>query len=559
MAKRYRLFIPLVLVAAFFIVNRGAGRGYFQADELDNLSWAPSVRITHYLQSLASPLFDTENFRPVGHFFFYAGDHLFGLHFRPYLISLQLIHLFNVWLLWLLIRRLGASTFAACAACVLFAFHMALFDAFWKPMYVFDVVCATFCLLSLLAYAHGRWILSLLSFWLAYKSKEMAVMLPLVLACYEIWFGQRRWKRLLPFFAVSLSFGLQGLLRNPNTNNAYTFHFTPAALASSSVFYSGRVFLVPYLGFVLPLFALVSRNRRTWFGLAAMVLLFVPLLFLPGRLSSAYCYVPFLGLAVAFSGVAEATHPAAILAFLLLFAPLDWRELRAQRRATLDLDDQVRAWVSGLAQFTRSAPRPHAVVYSGSIPGFESWGMVGAVHYLYQDLKLPVWSDEEARNNGLATRERALLLVWKSDARRLDIVKSNVLSVHASYLRMDGTEPPTDLLDGWYDRERDFRWVAPHSVVRVFRPENANVFTLRANVNAEMLRALGPVTVRVSLGEIQLPPRVWDFAGWQTVQWSLPPGPAADVLIDIRTSPAYHAPGDSRTLGIAIATLGFEP
>ena len=51
-------------------------------------------------------------------------------------------------------------------------------DAYWKPMYVFDLFCTTFCLASILLYAHGRWILSFIAFWLAYKSKELAVMLP---------------------------------------------------------------------------------------------------------------------------------------------------------------------------------------------------------------------------------------------------------------------------------------------------------------------------------------------------------------------------------------------
>ena len=148
----------------------------------------------------------------------------------------------------------------------MFAFHMALFEAIWKPMYVFDVLCGTFCVLSLLAYSRQRWILSFVAFWLAYKAKEVAVMLPLVLVCYEYWFGKRRWLRLAPFFLVSLSFGIQGILLNPNQDNDYTFRFTPAALAKTSVFYADRLFLVPYLGFLLPAAAYVSRNRRTWFG-----------------------------------------------------------------------------------------------------------------------------------------------------------------------------------------------------------------------------------------------------------------------------------------------------
>ena len=332
MAKRYGIPLFVLLAAAFLLLNRGAYRGYFQADDLDNLSWAPSTPATYFFEIALSPLFQTNNLRPVGHFYFHAAGRLFGLNFVPYVLALHAIHLFNVWLLWLLVRRLGAPPLAAAAACLCFALHMALFDAIWKPMYVFDVLCGTFCLLSLLFYACERWVLSLLSFWLAYKSKEVAVMLPAVLVCYELWFGKRRWKPLLPFFLVSLSFGMQAAIRNPNPDNAYTFRFTPAALLKTSVFYAGRVFLIPYAGFALPILALAARTRRTWFGLAMMAALFVPMLFLPGRIFAAYCYVPFLGLAVAASGMAEFAPPWAIAAFFVLWAPIEVHELRPSAR-----------------------------------------------------------------------------------------------------------------------------------------------------------------------------------------------------------------------------------
>src|SRR5262249_19142363 len=151
-----------------------------------------------------------------------------GLDFPVYVAVIQAIHVLNVWLLWLVIRRLGAGTTAAAAACCFFGLHMALFDNVWKPMYVFDVLCATFCLASLLFWIDGRWIPSLIAFWFAYKCKELAVMLPLVLAI-----ARPRWKQLVPFFAVSLSFGLQGMIRNPNLDNDYTFRFTLAALGKT--------------------------------------------------------------------------------------------------------------------------------------------------------------------------------------------------------------------------------------------------------------------------------------------------------------------------------------
>ena len=354
MSRRAGLLAFLLLPALFLAVHREAYRGYFQDDEIDILGWTPYAPATAYLKAALSPRFEPDNFRPVGHYYFHAAESLFGLDFPAYVAILHAIHLLNVWLVWLLARRLGASAIAAGAGAVVIAFHMALFDAVWKPMYVFDVLCATFCLASILLYAHRRWVLSFAAFWLAYKAKELAVMLPAVLACYEIWFGKRRWKPLVPFFAVSLSFGLQALLLNPNRDNEYTFRFTAAALARTAPYYASRILLIAWAGFLLPLAGVIARHRRTWFGLAQTALFLFPLLWLPGRVFSAYCYLPFTGLAIAFAGLADSRRPVAA-ALLLLSIPFQVHEFRLQRRATLARDSGIRAWVTHARRL-----RPHA-------------------------------------------------------------------------------------------------------------------------------------------------------------------------------------------------------
>jgi len=416
MSKRAGVAWFLLLAALFLALNRDAYRGYFRDDEIDNLSWAPHVTLVEFAKAVLTPRFFENNFRPVGHFYFHAAGAVFGLYFPGYVAAIHPLHLLNVWLLWCLARRLGASPLAAGAGCAFFAFHMALFDAVWKPMYVFDVSCAMFCLLSLLCYARGRWLLCLAAFWLAYKCKELAVMLPLVLVCYEWWFGKRRWARLAPFFLVSLSFGLQAVLMNPNRDNDYTFRFTPEALAKTSLFYAGRVFLVPYLGFVLPLAAVLARNRRTWFGLAMMALFFLPMLFLPGRIFSAYCYLPFTGLAVALAGIMENMPPAAIALFFALWLPMDIHALRLERRVTLAQDAEVRTWMTTLAHFAETRPQVDGFVFSGAPAGFERWGVEGALKYLFDrsDLKIAYESD-------LPPAGKIAYLRWDFALKRLEI------------------------------------------------------------------------------------------------------------------------------------------
>ena len=331
MNKWIGLALFLAMALLFFIANRSAYRGYFGGDELDSLSWTPRIPIAEFAEDLVNPVYNARNFRPVGHLYFRIMSHAYGLDFPKYLLPLHLLHLFNIWLLWMVLRNLGASPFAASAGGLFFAFHMAVFDVYWKPMYAFDLFCCAFCLLSFLFWIKRRWVLSFLAFWLAYKSKELAVMLPAVLACYELWFGKRQWRPLIPFFLVSLSFGLQGIFRNPNQDNDYTFRFTPAALAAGAKFYAAELFGIPFAGFALLALPFVRRDRRAWLGVAATVLFLVPLVFLPGRLFSAYWYVPLIGVAMALSSLADARYGFLAAVFLAAWLPWNYVDLRDYR------------------------------------------------------------------------------------------------------------------------------------------------------------------------------------------------------------------------------------
>jgi hypothetical protein len=418
MTTRAGVVLLVAFVAVFVALNWGAYRGYFQDDEIDNLSWTPALGTTEFLKGVVTPLYFPNNFRPVGHYYFHAVEEVAGLNFPVYVGVLQAIHVLNVWLLWIVMRRMGAGTVAAAAACCFFGLHMALFDDFWKPMYGFDVLCATFCLASILAWVRGHWAWSFVAFWMAYKCKELAVVLPVVLACCELWFGkQRRWWTLVPFFAVSASFGLQGMLRNPNVDNDYTFRFTLAALEKTLRFYAGRVFLIPWAGLTVVALAVVVRNRRVWFGLAMMALFFVPMLFLPGRIFSAYCYLPLAGLAIALSGV-----NAAVLALAVaLWIPMNVHELRMRSRETLARDAEIRTWMDAVERFAGSGQKVDAFVYSGAPGGFREWGIEGTLKYLYSRLDLTVkWSEDPAAKELMATK-RVALIEWDGMRKRADV------------------------------------------------------------------------------------------------------------------------------------------
>jgi hypothetical protein len=560
------LFIAIALL--FFIANRSAYKGFFQGDELDSLSWTPHIPAADFAKALVSPLYDDRNFRPVGHLYFRIMSRTFGLDFRRYLLPLHLLHLLNVWLLWLVLRQLGASPFAAGAGALFFAFHMAVFDVYWKPMYAFDLFCAAFCLLGILAWIKRRWVLSFVAFWLAYKSKELAVMLPAVLACYELWFGQKngkpQWKPLIPFFVVSLSFGLQGIFLNPNVNNSYAFHFTPSAVASSAAFYAAALFGVPFAGFAILALPAVWRDRRLWLGIAATVLFFVPLVFLPGRLFSAYWYVPLIGVAMAFASLADGRYGWLVAVFLALWMPWNYLNLREYRVQKLAEDADVREYVAQLRAAAPLFKDIRVFLYHGLPPSFSNYGAGGALRYFLPDTTAKILQMEDPGAHALLQFPWLATLTWVQPKRHLWIAARTVDTPDTTYITMNEVTPVWQLTDGWSGletgTEAGYRWAAPHATARLYRAPRATQFEVVVYIGPELLQALGHTDLTARLNGVPLGTAHITELGIHIVRWPLPPGPPGTAQIEFQADPPFHAPGaDPRTLGDAIMSFGFLP
>lgn len=418
--KRLPILAALILAVLFFWLNHRAYDGFFQDDELDNVSWAPLVGGREFVLALLKPFFDVSNFRPVGHAYFAIFGRAFGMDFPPYITPLLLFHLLNCALLFFLLRHLGIEVWRALMGAAFFGFSAAAMDAYWKPMYVFDLLCATFCLASILLFAHRRWILSFVAFWFAYKAKELAVMLPFVLFAYEYWFGRRRFLPLIPFFLASLSFGLQGIILNPNHDNEYTFRFSLQALRTTLPFYSKRFLLFPGSGLLLLALAFV-RDPRVWFGLTAMVCFLFTLLFLPGRLFNAYAYLP---LACATIALAAASVRVSCLLAGSLFAVwmfYNTGRLLHEQRLKLAQDDQTYAFVSAIQEFARRNPELRTLVYSNSPPGFHNWGVGAAWNIGHRTLGLPSLYVDSAEAQAALAKSSVAVTEWHSNTKTASV------------------------------------------------------------------------------------------------------------------------------------------
>ena len=601
MSRWKTLGLATAIVILFLLANRGAYKGYFQDDDLDNLSWNPHLDKIDYLTGLVSPVFSRNNFRPVGHFYFYAMERLAGLRFVPYIAVLQFFHLCNGLLIWLVLRRLKIHPLAAMAGAVFFLYHPATFDAYWQPMYVFDVLCGTFCLVAFLAFIDRRWILSFVCFVCAYKAKEVAVMLPAILATYEVLLGERRWKPLIPFFAVSLLFGVQALISNANTNDAYTLKVTAATLLASLLFYLPRIFAFSLGLFVMLAAASVFRDRRAWLGLCATLLFLIPLLAIPSRTFSVYLYVPLIGATVALASALDriedhrlkarlktglrpapeqrdeasradqgsapprlggfqagsGTNAWAALVFLAVWLPFTFLQMREYRRAALTAADENRSYVSGLTDFLRASPQTTAFIEDGAPAALHWWGVRGAIRYISKKPDIQLAAIDEPEAIAVLAQPHLAVLSWDQVTRKLQITQRDPDTTEDSYISMRRGMPIWQFGDGWYQREGFYRWTKPEAKATLRRPESASKFEVTVNVGTIHIHDLPKVRLEVLLDGVSLGVQDFTTSGWQKRIYPLKLAPAGRVTVEFRTSPAYHPQGDPRVLGIPIGGFGF--
>jgi hypothetical protein len=546
------LAFALCVGTLFFIVNRPAYKGYFTDDDLDNIKNAIGIDWRDISRTLLVPSVVPKSYRATAYSYYLALTQLAGMRFPPYIAGIHAIHLLNVLLVWMLARALGAEYIGAGAAALFFAFHAATFGIYWKPMYVFDLICGTFVLAALLAYVRGRVILSLAFFWLALKSKEIAITLPLVLVAYELWLGGRRWIRVVPFLGISLLIGVQALIGNTQRDDAYTFRFTLAALEESAKFYAYWLVQMPFVaGAVVIALSFVFRNQRVWFGVFTFLALLGTLLFLPGRLFAAYLYVPLIGLAVALS---VARRVAWLCMFFLLWIPWNYLGFREQRRVEQPLAAQRRTWVDGLASLLRAHPEIDTIVV-GTVPEqFALHGMEGALRDLVPHRPATVvWLGSDQAPTALQQPHVALSM-WNFATRTVEFFPRGP---DESYIRFDGLTPLWQLEQGWSFRDGVVNWAGARVTARLSRPRNATAFEVVSREGHSGGEQLPGGQMEVLLGGQRIGMLPLHAGSRHDLRIALPPGAEGSAEIEFRIVPAPRDATGPVKVGQPLLAFGF--
>jgi hypothetical protein len=545
-----RALIVAGILILFLIANRGAFEGYFSDDDLDNLSWATVAGIDSFAKELLTPVFSITNTRPTGGLYYRWAGGAFGWKFEYFLVPLFLLHWLNCGLLYWIARRKGAGEFASLAAALFFLFHSGLLEAWWKPMYIFDLLAATFCLVTWLLFGTKHWLLALVSFWLAYKSKEVALFFPVVLAFDH-------WRRAIPFVLISASFGLQAMQVNAQRDSVYTLRFTPASVLVTIPFYLKQAVLNKFGAVVLAPLALLARERSLQIAVLGMAALLVPLLFLPGRLFGVYLYVPLIalmpGLALACSSV-----PKRWLATgLILFLALDYRALREKRNTELAAGHETRAYVEQLRAAHEKSPLPPVAYFENAPLGFRLHGMTGALRLITGNPGARVLNPE-LESARLEAKDRELPTIsWFRPKQQLSIIPHRYGEAKRSELKFIDADAGWQLTQGWFDREGNFRWAVRTAKLMLLAEPEQSKLRIQFNNGPLLMKAVRKLEVSLYLNGELVGKSTFLEPGTPTVEYPLPKRLTGPVEVELRSSPGFKPEGDDRELGIAVLSIGL--
>src|SRR5262245_19461609 len=127
--------------------------GYFDYDDIQILSWThlnPPILFLQHIFNFEA-LRTSELYRPAGALVFSICYQLFGPNFCAFHLVANLIHLFNIFGIYLLIQKIVLEKHCALLGCFVFTFHVATLEIYWF-FYIYDLLCASFLILTLIFY-----------------------------------------------------------------------------------------------------------------------------------------------------------------------------------------------------------------------------------------------------------------------------------------------------------------------------------------------------------------------------------------------------------------------
>jgi hypothetical protein len=310
---------------------------YYSGDDMMNLYGYWSKPVSALVKG--NLFFWTPYYRPFGGIVYRTLFGIFGFNPVPLYIVFYAAMLLNLWLAYLVFKRIGGSREVGAIATLLYAFHGKFDYLYYNAGSMYDVFCFLFFFLALLIYLSSRLQGRFPGLWgtlgflaclvCALNSKEMAAALPVIVLVYELIFHPPDFRRLRALFRWCWHEGRMALLgalcvliylpaklgsAGIGQDVAYIPSYTWTRwLADTGTYLAELLYrnssntelgvapltLLGVVGFygLLAALALWMRSRVLWFGLLFFVITLLPVSFIPARLGFVL-YLPLAGVAL---------------------------------------------------------------------------------------------------------------------------------------------------------------------------------------------------------------------------------------------------------------------
>lgn len=265
--------------------------------------------------------------RPLGWAFIKAVGEAFGFHYSREVVFLIAIHFACCALAFWMFRRLGVGVPVAIGG-------VALFGGLWTTAQTatylgeaFDPICLLFLLGCVIAALYGQNVVSALLYLAALRSKEFAIVAPVLLAVlFLLQLPRKRlalelMRRLWLHFAILIAFGIRYALlyreyrASSPGDSLYAMDFHVSTVVRSLSYYTSLVFGMDWMAppvvvgavFALALgWAVWRRRAGIAFGLTSYILFALPVLLMPRTHQGYWIYAPQVFLILAICLMAEA-------------------------------------------------------------------------------------------------------------------------------------------------------------------------------------------------------------------------------------------------------------
>jgi tetratricopeptide (TPR) repeat protein len=236
--------------------------------------------------------FYSGHYHPLTMLFYYIDHSIFGMSATGFHFTNLLLHILNVFLVYIFIRHLTKNFNIAFFVAALFAIHPMTAESVCWISERKNLLYAMFFLLGLIQYMKYRehdsmkhyWY-ALLFFILSVLSKVSSVSFPLIIIILDIYIDKKpEWKKLIfkiPFFVISLSFGLIAIKAQQTTS-----WYSPELSTSEHIVTSNYA----YFFYIQKIFLPTSLSPFHYY----------PTLYDPERIKDIYPYLALIPLMIGF-------------------------------------------------------------------------------------------------------------------------------------------------------------------------------------------------------------------------------------------------------------------